>query len=68
MVSFYMGVAMWKWLSGKKTVLASVLNSVAIWALAKGYVDEKDAFLVASVLTAITGVALGHKVVKAAKR
>jgi hypothetical protein len=59
-------VKMWEWLDGKKSVIAALAGLGLAWAQAKGYVDGEAAFYLASALTLITGVAVGHKGFKAA--
>lgn len=55
----------WEWLNGKKSAIAALAGLGLSWAQAKGYVDGETAIYLASALTVITGVAVGHKVVKA---
>jgi len=55
----------WLFLNGKKSVIAAVLGTVLAWAHARGLVDSDTSFMLASVLTIITGVAAGHKGYKA---
>jgi uncharacterized membrane protein YfcA len=57
-------MSFWKWLDGKKSVIAAVAGVLLAWVQAKGWVDEVTAMALASILTAITGVAVGHKIVK----
>lgn len=59
--------AVWKWLSGKKSLIGSTLGTIAMWALAKGYIDQTDATMIASFLTIWTGIAGMHKIVKGGK-
>ena len=56
-----------QWLDGKKTVIAALAGLALSWAQARGYVDGETAVYLASALTLITGVAVGHKAVKAGK-
>jgi len=56
--------AIWKWLSGKKSAIGSILGTIAMWALAKGYIDHTDTTMIAGILTVWTGVAVVHKMVK----
>jgi hypothetical protein len=55
----------WNFLNGKKTVIAALAGLALSWAQAKGYVDGETAVYLASALTLLTGVAVGHKVTKA---
>jgi uncharacterized membrane protein (DUF441 family) len=57
-------MSFWKWLDGKKSVIAAVAGVVLAWVQARGWVDDSTAMMLAGVLTAITGVAVGHKVAK----
>lgn len=54
----------WKWLNGKKTVIAALAGVALGWGQAKGYVDGDTAAALAMGLTLLTGVAVGHKAVK----
>jgi len=53
-----------KYLNGKKTSIAAVLNLVAVWVSQKGWIDQNDLTLITTAITIWTGVAIGHKVVK----
>jgi hypothetical protein len=55
----------WEFLNGKKTVIAALAGLALSWAQAKGYVDGETAVYLATALTLLTGVAVGHKVTKA---
>ena len=55
----------WNWLSGKKTVIAALAGLALNWAQARGWVADMDAVYLAAALTVLTGVAIGHKAVKA---
>lgn len=57
----------WNWLDGKKTVIASLAGVGLAWAQAKGLITGDTALYLAAALSAVTGVAVGHKVVKAAQ-
>lgn len=59
--------AIWSYLDGKKTIISALAGLALSWAQAKGYVTGDNATYLASGLTMITGVAVGHKLVKAAK-
>jgi hypothetical protein len=54
----------WQWLNGKKTAIAATLQALLIWALATGIVDGNLATLLATIMTAWTGVAITHKSMK----
>lgn len=54
----------WGYLDGKKTVIASLTGLGLSWAQATGKVSAETAIYLASALTLITGVAVGHKVQK----
>jgi hypothetical protein len=54
-------ISIWYWLDGKKSVIAALAGLALSWAQAKGYVSGEDAVYLASALTLITGVAVGHK-------
>jgi hypothetical protein len=56
--------AIWKWLSGKKSAIGSTFGAIAMWALAKGWIDQTDATMIASFLTVWTCVAVVHKMTK----
>lgn len=55
----------WSYLNGKKTVIAALAGLALAWAQVKGYIGPDTGVLLASGLTAITGVAVGHKITKA---
>jgi hypothetical protein len=55
----------WEFLNGTKTVIAALAGLALSWAQAKGYVDGETAVYLATALTLLTGVAVGHKVTKA---
>jgi hypothetical protein len=57
----------WRVLDGKKTTLAALAGVAIAWAQARSYVDGDTAQALALALTIMTGVAVGHKVQKAAK-
>lgn len=59
--------SIWQWANGKKTVIAALAGLALSWAQARGYVDGETAVYLASALTLITGVAVGHKGVKASR-
>lgn len=54
----------WGWANGKKSVGAALAGLVLSWAQAKGYVTPDNAVYLASGLTVLTGVAVGHKAIK----
>lgn len=54
----------WNWLNGKKSAIAALAGLALTWAQAKGWVSGEDAVYLASALTILTGVAVGHKVMK----
>lgn len=56
----------WEFLDGKKSVIAALAGVGLAWAESTGHVSGANAMYLASGLTAITGVAVGHKIVKAA--
>jgi hypothetical protein len=56
-----------EWTNGKKTVIAALAGLALSWVQAKGWVSGEDAVYLASALTLLTGVAVGHKAVKAGK-
>ena len=56
--------AAWNYLDGKKTIIAALAGLALSWAQAKGYVDGETAVYLASALTVVTGVAVGHKAIK----
>lgn len=57
-------VTIWRYLDGKKTVIASLAGVALAWAQAKGWVGPEDAAFFAALLTILTGVAVGHKAAK----
>jgi hypothetical protein len=57
----------WQWLNGKKTVVASLCGLALSWAMERGVISATNALYLASALTVITGVAVGHKAVKAVR-
>ena len=60
-------MTIWKWLNGKKTAIASVLGTVAMWAATKGWIDQNDFTMIATILTVWTGVGIVHKIKKGKK-
>ena len=58
---------MWKFLSGKKTIIAAIASQVLIWVQVKGYLDFDTVVMLAGILVVWTGVAVGHKAAKAGK-
>lgn len=52
------------WLNGKKTVIGAIAGAVLPWLFASGYMDQNDAALLAVLISAWTGVAVGHKIKK----
>lgn len=58
-------IKFWEFLSGKKTPIAALAGLALSWAQARGWVSGEDAVYLASALTILTGVAMGHKAVKA---
>ena len=58
--------SIWTFLDGKKTILCSLAGVALSWAEATGHVSAVNATYLASGLSAATGLAIGHKVVKAA--
>ncbi len=54
----------WDAANGKKTIIAALAGLALSWGQAKGYVDGETAVYLASALTILTGVAVGHKVMK----
>jgi hypothetical protein len=57
----------WKFLDGKKTTIAALAGVAIAWAQARGYVAGDTAQALALALTLMTGVAVGHRAVKAGK-
>jgi hypothetical protein len=55
----------WKFLNGKKSAIGSTAGAVVTWALSKGWISPDDATLAAILLSVWTGIAVGHKAVKA---
>lgn len=55
----------WKFLDGKKTAICALAGLALTWTQAKGWISGEDAIYMASALSILTGVAVGHKVVKA---
>lgn len=55
----------WKAVNGHKTTIAALAGLILSWAQAKGYVSGETAVYLASALTILTGVAIGHKSAKA---
>lgn len=55
----------WKWLDGKKSAIASLAGVALSWVQYKGWISGEDALFAAAALTILTGVAVGHKAVKA---
>ena len=63
-------VDLWKiidWLSGKKTTIAAMAGPIIAWVFAKGWIEQSDMVMIASVLSGWTGVALFDKGRKALK-
>lgn len=58
----------WKWINGKKSAIGSTLGAIAMWASAKGWIDQNDMVMIAAMLTVWTGVAVGHKITKGGKK
>lgn len=56
--------AIWLYLKGKKSAIAATANAAFLWVVIKGYVPETDAVIIAGVLTAWTGIAVGDKFAK----
>lgn len=56
--------SIWTFLDGKKSAIAAIAGTVLAWAQAKNWVDDSTAMMLAGVLTGITGIAVGHKMVK----
>lgn len=54
----------WDYLNGKKSVIASLVGLGLSWAQVKGWVSGDAAVYLASALTVLTGVAVGHKIQK----
>lgn len=54
----------WQWLNNKKSVIGTIAGSIALWAAAKGWLDQNDLTLVAALVTIWSGVAITHKIVK----
>ena len=55
----------WKFLDGKKTILSAAAGPVIVFLVGKGYLDPDTERLVISVWMGFTGIAFGHKAVKA---
>ena len=55
----------WDYLSGKKSTIGATAGAVLAWAQAKGHVDGDTAVMAAIILSVWTGVAVGHKAMKA---
>lgn len=56
--------SVWDFANGKKAVIAALSGTALSWAQAKGFVSPEDAIYLAAALTALTGLAVGHKLVK----
>lgn len=54
----------WDFLNGKKSAIAAVLGVALAWGQARGLVNQIDATYLSAALTAITGMAVGHKIYK----
>jgi len=52
------------WINGKKTAIAATLNAVLIWVTINNWIDDNTAVMIASILTAWTGISVGHKIQK----
>lgn len=57
----------WKFLNGKKTTIAAFLNLTALWIFQKEWIEETDLIYIAGALTAWTGGAALHKIMKVKK-
>jgi len=57
-------MTVWTYLKGKKSAIGATLNAVFFWALIKGYLPETEATMIAVILTAWTGLAVGDKFAK----
>lgn len=54
----------WGFFSGKKTIIAAMMNYFVAWFMAKGWIDETDSILILGVTAVWTGVAVGHRTAK----
>ena len=52
----------WAWLEGRKATIAAIAGVALTWAQAQRWIDDSTAMALASVLTILTGVAVGDKV------
>lgn len=57
----------WELLNGKKTVISAIAGNVLTWLFATGKIDSDTMMLLSGILSAITGVAIGHKMNKIGK-
>ena len=58
--------SIWGFLDNKKSPICAVLGVGLAWAEGTGHISAGSSMYLAAGLTAITGVAVGHKIVKAA--
>ena len=54
-------MTVWAYLKGKKSAIAATANALFIWVVIKGWLSDVDASMVALILSAWTGIAVGDK-------
>jgi len=54
----------WNFINGKKTEISALSGLALAWIQAKSWISDVDAVFAASALSLITGVAIGHRVMK----
>lgn len=59
---------LWQLLDGHKSAISATLSTVYVWVLAKGWLNETDALLIAGLLSAWAGVAVGDNIRKAVQK
>jgi hypothetical protein len=55
----------WEKLNGHKTQIAAISGAILAWAQAKGYVAGDTAMMLAGVISVLTGIGVGHGIIKA---
>ena len=58
----------WRFLDNKKSAIGATAGALLTWAIIAGVIDDNTAMLLSTVITVWSGVAVGHKIQKGAKK